>query len=407
MAVDERETTGFFLNVPAKVDNPFPDLAYFRQQHPVFYYPPLGEWFIFRYDTAASLFADPRLTNGLGALLDAAPPSMHDDLQKVAVYLNRFIVVQEGDTHTRMRTFMNRAFGGEIIAGLSAQIQQIADDLLDRVQGQGRMDACGDFALLLPAYVLCDFMGVPREDRGRVVLWSTDFVDFFNIVPPTVDTSQRLVRSGLELADYTKGLLAQRRARPTQDLLGVLASSQAEAGGLSDDEIIGNAMMLLVAGHISVRNLIGNAIYLLLTHPDQWAKLQAEPALLRNAIEETLRYEPPVSTIARIAAEDFTCEGNTIQKGQVVQLVITSANRDEAHFPDPERFDITRPPARILSFGNGPHACIGAHLAREEARIALGTLFQRLPKIQLDPQRPPQWHRDAGNRGPIALPVVF
>src|SRR5207248_7617908 len=120
-------------------------------------------------------------------------------------------------------------------------------------------------------------MGVPREDRDKVMQWSTDFVDFFNIVPPTVDTSQRLVRSGLELADYTNRLLADRRANPRQDLLGVLAASQSEAGGLTNDEIIGNAMMLLVAGHISVRNLIGNAIYLLLTHPDQRAKLQAQP----------------------------------------------------------------------------------------------------------------------------------
>jgi cytochrome P450 len=407
MAVDPRETTEFFLNVPAKVDNPFPDLAYFRQQHPVFYYAPLKEWFIFKYDTVASLFADPRLGNGLGALLDAAPLEMHDQLKQVAGYLNLFIVVEEGESHARMRAFMNRAFSGEIIEGLSNQIQQITNELLDRVQGQGAMDAGADFAIPLPAYVLCAFLGVPREDRDRLIQWSTDFVDFFNIVPPTLDTSQRLVRSGLELADYTKRLLAERRAHPTDDLLGTLAKSQADAGGLTDDEIIGNALMLLVAGHISVRNLIGNAICLLLTHPDQRAKLQAQPALLGPAIEESLRYEPPVSTIARIADEDFVCEGNTIQKGQVVQLNIASANRDEAHFPNAETFDIGRPPTRMLAFGNGPHSCIGAHLAREEARIALSTLFQRMPNLRLDDSRPIFWKRDAGNRGPLSMPVLF
>jgi cytochrome P450 len=407
MAVDPRETTAFFLNSPQTIDDPFPDLAYFRQQHPIFYYAPLQEWFVFKYDTVASLFADPRLGNGLGALLDAAPPTMHDALKQVAGYLNLFIVVEDGATHARMRTFMNRAFSGAIIEGLSAQIQQITNDLLDKVQAQGRMDACADFAILLPAYVLCDFLGVAREDRDRIIQWSTDFVDFFNIVPPTMDTSQRLVRSGLELADYTKAALADRRAHPRTDLLGTLAASQSEAGGLTDDEIIGNALMLLVAGHISVRNLIGNAIYLLLTHPDQWAKLKAEPTLLGPMIEEALRYEPPVSMIARIAEDDFACDGNAIQKGQVVQLVITSANRDEAHFANPETFDITRPPTRMLSFGAGPHACIGAHLAREEARIALGTLFQRLPNLRLDPAHPVQWKRDAGNRGPISLPVLF
>jgi cytochrome P450 len=407
MAVDERETTGFFLNDPQKVDNPFPDLAYFRQHRPVFYYAPLGQWFVFRFDTAASLFPDPRLGNGLGALLDAAPASMHDDLQKVAVYLNLFIVVQAGDTHARMRTAMSQAFRGDIISGLSDQIQQIADELLDRVQAKGEMDACADFAMLLPAYVLCDFMGIPSEDRDRLMQWSTDFVDFFNILPPTVDTSQRLVRSGLELADYTKRLLADRRAHPRPDLLGTLASGQAAAGGLTDDEIVGNAMMLLVAGHISVRNLIGNAIYLLLTHPEQRANLQAQPTLLGNAVEETLRYEPPVSMIARIAEQDFSVEGNAIRQGQVVQLSIASANRDETHFTSADTFDITRAPSRILSFGTGPHACIGAHLAREEGRIAIQTLFQRMPNLRLDEGRPVQWKRDAGNRGPLSLPTRF
>src|SRR5207248_11595762 len=123
--------------------------------------------------------------------------------------------------------------------------------------------------------------------------------------------------------------------------------------------------------------------------------------------EETLRYESPVSTIARIASEDFTCEGNAFQKGQVVQLSISSANRDEAHFLHADQFDIGRPPSRMLAFGNGPHACIGAHLAREEARIALATLLQRLPNVRLDPSRPVQWKRDAGNRGPLSLPVLI
>src|SRR5581483_8402377 len=130
-------------------------------------------------------------------------------------------------------------------------------------------------------------------------------------------------------------------------------------------------------------------------------------ALLHSAIEETLRYEPPVSMIARIANQDFACDGNAFQKGQGVQLVIASANRDEAHFPNADQYDITRPPSRMLSFGNGPHSCIGAHLAREEARIALITLFQRMPNLRLDERRPIQWKRNAGNRGPLSLPVVF
>jgi cytochrome P450 len=166
-------------------------------------------------------------------------------------------------------------------------------------------------------------------------------------------------------------------------------------------------MLLLLAGHVAVRNLIGNAIYLLLTHPDQAAKLRAEPGLLPQAIEETLRYEPPVTLIPRVALEDFDQQDGHVQQGQIMQLSIASANRDAAHFPDPDRFDITRPAGRTLSFGFGPHGCLGAHLAREEARIALETIFRRMPNLELDQSRPIEWYRNAGNRGPITLPVTF
>lgn len=407
MAADPREVSDFFLNSQQKIDDPFADFAWFRQHQPVFYYPPLNEWFVFDFDTVLGLFGDARLGNGLGAMLDSAPASMRDQLQQVGVYLNRFIVLKDGDEHVHLRKYLSRAFSADVISGLKSQIEQVTNELLDRVQGQGRMDACGDFALLLPVYVLCDFLGVPEQDRDRLVQWSADFVDFFNIQPPTVDTSQRLVKSGLELAAYTKGLLADRRAHPRQDFLGILVACQSEPDGLTDDEIVGNTMMVLVAGHISVRNLIGNTIWLLLTHPDQRARLQADPTLLRGAIEESLRYETPVSMLARIALEDFELQGQAIRQGQLVQLSLASANRDEKHFPHGDTFDITRPPGRILSFGYGAHGCLGAHLGREEAYIALEALFRRMPNLQLDASRPIQWHRDAGNRGPLVLPVTF
>ena len=166
-------------------------------------------------------------------------------------------------------------------------------------------------------------------------------------------------------------------------------------------------LIILLAGHVAVRNLIGNALYLLLTHPEQWAALKAEPALLPNVIEETLRYEPPVTLIPRIATEDFEWGGHAIRRGQVVQLCLASANRDATHSPDGERFDVTRTPGPHLSFGHGPHGCLGASLAREEARIALETLCRRMPGLRLDEGRAIRWYRNAGNRGPITLPLRF
>lgn len=184
-----------------------------------------------------------------------------------------------------MRKFLHRRFNIEAVRKLKGQIQEATDELLDRVQNQGHFDICGDFAFLLPAYVLSDFLGVHKEDRDRVVQWSVDFIAFFNHIPITVGTTRKMVDSASEMVDYTKSLLAERRREPRDDFLGVLASAEAEEGSLTEEEIIANAMLLLLAGHVAVRNLIGNVVYLLLTHPDQFSRLQAEPELLHYQIE--------------------------------------------------------------------------------------------------------------------------
>jgi cytochrome P450 len=259
---------------------------------------------------------------------------------------------------------------------------------------------------LLPAYVLSDLLGMHQEDRGKVVQWSVDFVDFVNVVPITVDTTRHMTQSAAAMIDYTKHLLAERRAHPQDDFLGTLIDARAEEASFTDEEIIANAMLLLLAGHVAVRNLIGNAFYLLLAHADEMAKLQANPALVHNVIEETLRYEPPVTWIPRIALEDFELHGHAVRQRQLVQLSIASANRDSVHFPDAERFDISRAPGKRLSFGLGPHGCLGASLARAQAAMALTTLLQRFPRLRLDASQPIQWYRNAGNRGPITLPLV-
>jgi len=405
---DPREGSEFFLTVPAKLDNPFPDLAYFREHNPVFYYPPLRSWFMFRYDDVSALFHDARLSaDRMKGFVDAAPPEVREELGQIAPYLETWVLMKDGQDHTRLRKTLTLGFNPAQVHGLVGSIQRAVDELLDGVQAQGHLDACGDFAFLLPAYVLSDFLGVPQDDRAKVVQWSVDFVDFFNVVPITVETSRRLLDSGSAMIDYTRGLLARRRAHPQDDFLGTLVNAQAAGEQLTEEEIIGNALLLLLAGHVAVRNLIGNVIYLLLTHPEQWAALTADPTLLHSAIEETLRYEPPVTLIPRVASEDFHWQGHPIQRGQIVQLSIASANRDSAHFPDSERFNILRTPGKHLSFGFGSHGCLGATLAREETRIALTTLFRRMPGLRLDEHQAIEWYRNAGNRGPITLPLLF
>ncbi|QIN82320.1 cytochrome P450 [Rubrobacter tropicus] len=404
--IDARETDEFFLNVPEKLDDPFPDLAYFRENRPIFYHETLDQWFAFGHEDVSKLFSDPRMSaDRMKGFVDAAPEEVREDLRKVAPYLEMFVLMNDEPDHARLRKFLHRGFNAEAIRGLRGQIQQIADELLDRVRETGRLDDSADFAFLLPAYVLSDFLGFPEKDRDRVVQWSVDFIGFFNVVPITVETTRDMVRSATEMIGYTKELLAERREHPREDFLGLLAG--ADPAEISEEEVVANAMLLLLAGHVAPRNLIGNAVYLLLTHPDQFAKLKEDPSLLDGAIEETLRYEPPVTLIPRIALEDVEMGGETIHAGQIVQLSIASANRDAARFPDPDRFDITKKRGPTLSFGHGPHGCLGALLAMEEARISLATLFRRMPDLRLDDDREIKWYRNAANRGPDSLPVVF
>ncbi|AHY46011.1 Cytochrome P450 [Rubrobacter radiotolerans] len=404
---DEREGAGFFLNVPEKLDDPFPDLAYFREKRPVFFHKGLGQWFVFRYEDVAALFSDPRLSaDRMKGFVDAAPASVRDDLRLVAPYLEMFALMNDEPDHSRLRKFLRLGFNPQKIRALRGDIQRIADELLDRVEERGRrVDVSEDYGFLLPAYVLSDFMGFPEEDRGRVLQWSLDFIGFFNVVPITAETTRSMVESAREMIFYTRELLEERRREPRDDFLGLLANVKTDE--VSEDEIVANAMLLLLAGHVAPRNLIGNTVYLLLTHPEQFELLRDEPGLLRGALEESLRYEPPVTLIPRIALEDFEFGGERIRAGQIVQLSIASANRDERRFTDPDRFDITKKPGGALSFGHGPHGCLGALLAMQEAEISLQTLLRRMPDIRLDEEREIVWYRNAANRGPESLPLVF
>ena len=403
---DEREAEGFFLDVPEKLNDPFPDLAYFRENRPVFYHEALDQWFIFGYDDVSALFSDPRMSaDRMKGFVDAAPEEVREDLRSVAPYLERFVLMMDEPDHGRVRRFLHRGFNAAAIRGLQGTIQSIADELLEKVQDQGRMDVSGDYGFLLPAYVLSDFLGFPKEDRDRVLKWSVDFIGFFNVVPITAGTTRPMVQSATEMIGYVGELLAQRRREPRDDFLGALAN--ASAGEVSEEEIVSNAMLLLLAGHVAPRNLTGNAVYLLLKHPDQLTKLREDQSLMRNVLEETLRFEPPVTLIPRIALQDIELRESTIRAGQIVQLSIASANRDETRFPDPDRFDVTRQAGRTLSFGHGPHGCLGALLALEEAQISLEALFRRMPGIKLDESRDIVWYRNAANRGPDALPLVF
>jgi cytochrome P450 len=397
----------FFLEQPAGLDDPFPDLARYLKDCPVYYNPSLKQWFVFRYEDVAALFADNRLSaDRMKGFVDQAPPDVRGDLRQIAPLFQTWVMMMDGANHSRIRHVLNLGFNSDAVQRLTPAIERAVAELLQTIGPGGTFDAASDYAFLLPARVLSDLFGVQPEDRHKILQWSLNFIDFFNIFPITTDTARRMIDSTREMEAYTLRLIAERRDRPRDDFLGVLVAAGQAPGGMSDEEIAGNAMLILIAGHIAVRNLIGNVLYLLFTYPEQKRLLDSEPERLSDCIEETLRFEPPVTLIPRVALEDIVLGDVVIPAGAVVQLSIAAANRDPQQYPAPERFDITRKPGRVLSFGRGAHGCLGFHLARLQSRIALQALLTRAPRLRPDPARAVTWYRTAANRGPIHLPVL-
>jgi cytochrome P450 len=398
----------FFLDNPDKLNDPFPDLAWLREHQPVYKHEASGQWWVFPYDEVRSLFADKRMSaDRIAGFAEAVPPAVRDEVARVVPYLETWLIFLDGEAHSRMRSVIHRGFNVRAIEALRGPVERAANALLDRGIDSGRLDVAADYGYLLPVYVLADFMGVHPEDHDKVVQWSADFVDFFNIIPITEDSSHRMCRSSDEMTAHMRALLAERGSDDRDDFLGLMAAA-ARGDEITPDQVIGNTMLLLIAGHLPVRNLIGNVVWLLQQNRAEYERLLADPGLLDSVIEEALRFEPPVAAIPRIPTEDIVVLGQKIPAGEIIQLSIVAANRDPSKFPDPDRFDAARDPRGVLSFGHGPHGCIGARLAREQARIALEVLFGRAGGPMLpDESRDITWYRNAGNRGPETLPVLI
>jgi cytochrome P450 PksS len=282
--------------------------------------------------------------------------------------------------------------------------QALADGLLDGLRGRARFDLIRDYALPIPTTVIAEMLGVPVADRNRFHRWSKAMVSAdpagagMLLVIPHVWAFLRLVRR----------LIRAKRARPADDLLSALIQAEEAGDRLSEDELVAMAFLLLIAGHETTVNLIGNGTLALLEHPDQLARLRAEPALIKAAVEELLRYASPLETATeRYAREDVTVAGVTIRRGEQVFAALGSANRDGRQFPDPDILDLSREPNRHLAFGLGPHFCLGAPLARLEGQVAIGTLVRRIGDVRLA-VRPAslRWRRGLVLRGLESLPVV-
>jgi cytochrome P450 len=266
------------------------------------------------------------------------------------------------------------------------------------------MEVVRDLARPLPATVIAELLGVPERDRERFPHWSADLAELLDPLSGH-DGIEPAKRATAAVAACFRELLAERRRDPRDDLLSAMIAAEAEGEKpLDESELLALCALLLAAGSETTVNLIGSAVLLLLRHPDERKRLQDDLSLLPSAVEECLRFEPPVQLTDRAVVEPCELGGVALKPGDIVAAVIAAANRDPGRFHDPERFDVSRQDERHLSFGLGGHYCLGASLARLEAEIALGGLLRRFPDFRGDPE-PPGWRRSAVLRGPTAVPI--
>ncbi|WP_027481952.1 cytochrome P450 [Deinococcus pimensis] len=288
--------------------------------------------------------------------------------------------------HTRVRGLIGQAFTPRVVERLEVHVRDITRALVDRMKARGgEVDLMEGLALPLPVVVIAELLGVPHEDRELFRGWSTEFIDGSDFATSTPESRARSDAAVNELTEYLARLVERRRAEPADDLISHLLAAEDEGGRLRPGEVLSNSVLLLIAGHETTVNLIGNGALALTQHPGELARLRADPALLPTAVEEMLRFDPPVQrALFRAALEDVTVGGQAVRRGEQVSAVMGGANRDPAVFTEPDRFDVGRTPNRHLSFGRGIHFCLGAPLAKLEARVAFETLLAAAPDLRLE-----------------------
>ncbi len=316
----------------------------------------------------------------------------------------RSMLDRDPPDHTRLRRLVSKAFTPRAVEALRPRIAALVDEMLDAAGRQGQVDLVDALAFPLPFAVIGEMLGTPPADHERIRQLSGTVVRSLEPVNDPA-TAAAIVEADAELTRIAAEMIAWKRAHPADDLLTALINAEDHGDVLGDDELISQTLLLYIAGHETTVNLIAGGTLALLRHPGQLARLRAEPALIGNAVEEMLRYDSPVQATRRITLEPASFTGVTIPPGSFVMALLGSANRDESYFgPDAGEFRLDRDNARQhVSFGAGPHHCLGASLARMEAAIAVGQLTSRFPGLALDGE--PGWNGRINLRGPAHLPV--
>jgi len=397
------------------IRDPFTAMAPLQAEAPVYWSDILGAWVVTRYNDIRDAFRDPRLSSDrIRPFIERAPNDLQDTLKPLGDHLNLWAVFTDPPDHTRLRGLMNRAFTPRAVQALRPKITAIVNDLLDEIDsriaqtGDREFDLIREFAYPLPALVIAEMLGVPKDDVDHLKRWS-DLLAKFVLTSRNNPEKYRMASEGIvEMEAYFRQFLDEHRARAVEDVTTGLLDARDEGDRLTTDELVSCCVLLLFAGHETTTQLLANGTRALLEHPAQMTDLRAnldDIDLVRNTVEEMLRYDGPSISMVRVASEDFDWEGQHIKQGDRLFLMMCVGNRDPRVFGEPNTFDIRRDDAKKnFTFGYGIHFCIGAPLARLEAEIAFPLLLKRYPNLAMAEDDPP-WSDSILTRGMLHMKV--
>jgi cytochrome P450 len=388
--------------------DPYPVFAQLRDRAPAFWSSLQSAWLITRYDDVVTVLRDSRQFSSAGfdkQFLARLPAETRDRIPTMMRRAHtRNLIGSDPPFHTLLRRHANAPFAPRLIEQLEPFILETVTRALDGATSAS-FDVIADLALPLPSSVIAELMGIPSDDRGLFTQWSNNLVVALNHARPDPEGAMLGERTLSEFFAYLEDAFARRRSRPGDDLISHLL--QESGGEVTDDVLISTCIHFLSAGFETTTALIGNTMYALLTHPGELERIVNDRALVPRAIEEVLRWEPPIQRFRRVAVADIDIAGARIKQGNGVMAVIASGNRDPAVFDRPERFEIDRDASKHLAFGKGIHFCLGAGLARLEARIAVEQMLLRMPGLLFAEGWEPSWIDSMMIRGLVSLPVVF
>ena len=398
---DESDEFGLFDDaVAGDLRDPYPELAKARREHPVQrlddslmpHEEAQAVFFVYRFDDVAQVLRDSETFSSAHII----------DLIMGPVMGEHIILGMDDPQHRRYRALVSTAFRQKVLARWETElVEPVANGLIDRFVDRGRADLVREFTFPYPTRIIAGLLGLPQDDYRQFQRWSISILGFISKPEQAIAASQ-------EVKEYTAEILAERRRAPREDLISDLARAELDGEHLTDEEIFSFVRLLLPAGVETTFRSTGNLLFTLLSHPHQLDAVRGDRSLVPQAIEEALRYETPLLNITRLATKDTEIGGVLVPAGSTVMVMLAAANRDETRYPDPDRFDIFRDdPKPHISFGHGPHVCLGLHLARIEMRVALNLLLDRLSDLRLDPDADDPHIQGQVFRSPTAIPVLF